>query len=241
MKDMKTIGFLFLHGAGLRGEVWKRTAEGIGAPYLLADFPLRDGAPPAIKELELHSYTQFILEQVNAWGQDRFVIVAHSISGILVPELCRVLGDRVAGLVAIGAAIADRGGSFLSALPFARRMIFAAVISLLGTKPPESALRSGLCNDLTSEQAAELVEHFVPEAPALFKDRCGAVMPPLLPSMYVKLLKDQEIAPGMQDRMAGRLGQARIAELSTGHLPMLSDPAGLRRLLLEFLDRHPTT
>lgn len=233
---MKTIGFLFLHGAGLRGEVWKETAEGIGAPYLLADFPLRDGAPSAIKELELHSYIQCILEQVNAWGHDRFIIVAHSISGILAPELCHRLGDRVAGLVAVGAAIADRGGSFLSALPFARRMIFGAVISLLGTKPPASAIRSGLCNDLTSEQAAELAEHFVPEAPALFKDRCGAVMPPL-PSMYVKLLKDREIAPGLQDRMAERLAGTRIAELGTGHLPMFSDPAGLRRLLLEFRDR----
>jgi pimeloyl-ACP methyl ester carboxylesterase len=235
---MSSIGFLFLHGAGLRGEIWRQTAEGMGTPYLLADFPFRDGRESQRKELGLHAYTKHILEQVRAWGQQRFIIVAHSIGGIVAQELCRELGDRVAGLVAVSAAFAERGGSFLSALPFARRMILAAAISLFGTKPPESAIRSGLCNDLANEQAAELVRQYVTEAPGLFKDRCGAAVPEL-PSLYVKLLRDQEISVRLQERMASRLRHARVVELGTGHLPMLSDPAGLRLLLLDFRDRLP--
>lgn len=233
---MNTIGFLFLHGAGLQGEIWRETAEGMGAPYLLADFPLREGEVSQRKELGLHAYTKHILGQIHAWEQQRFIIVAHSIGGIVAQELCRELGDRVVGLVAVGAAIAERGGSFLSALPFARRMIFTAVISLLGTKPPESAIRSGLCNDLTNEQAAELVRQYVTESPGLYKERCEAAVPEL-PSLYVKLLRDQEISARLQDRMASRLHHARIVELDTGHLPMLSDPANLRRLLIEFRDQ----
>jgi hypothetical protein len=39
-----------------------------------------------------------------------------------------------------------------------------------GTKPPESAIRQGLCNDLTNDQANEIVNSFATESLHLYMD-----------------------------------------------------------------------
>ena len=64
--------------------------------------------------------------------------------------------SRVAGFVAIGAAIPKRGGSFVSVLPFPLRAIMPIILKTAGTKPPESAIRNGLCSDLPEELASRI-------------------------------------------------------------------------------------
>ncbi|MDQ6422822.1 alpha/beta hydrolase [Paenibacillus sp. LHD-117] len=240
VKEQEQIGFLFVHGAGLRGNVWRKVAEEIDAPFLLADFPLRDGSELDRKKLGLSQYVQSIKEQLGEWGTRRFIIVAHSIGGVLALKLCDELGDRVAGLAAVGAAIPRDGGSFLSALPLGKRMMFSAILTLAGTKPPEAAIRAGLCNDLAAEQSDQVVRGFLPEAVRLYKERCEAVSPKL-PSLYVKLLNDREFPADLQDRMIAGLHEPLVAELNTGHLPMISDPNGVREALVRFRETIPAS
>ncbi|TVP81162.1 MAG: alpha/beta hydrolase, partial [Alkalicoccus sp.] len=57
---------------------------------------------------------------------------------------------------------------------------------------------------------------------------------------YILLTKDREFNSSMQKRMIANFSPDSVQQLETGHLPMLSDPEGLRRILLSFLNNINT-
>lgn len=224
------LGFVFIHGAGLNGGVWDYVVEGLGQPCLKVEYPLRDRNVASGHHLGLEDYVNHMAEQVKTWGTNKFVIVAHSLGGVLAMELASRFTGRVAGFVAIGAAIPKRGGSFFSVLPFPQRVIMPIILKTVGTKPPESAIRNGLCSDLPEEQASRIAAEFVPESRKVYTDRVQASVPDV-PKLYVKLTQDKEFGLSIQESMIANLSADGVESLSTGHLPMLSDPRGVQRIL----------
>lgn len=227
-------GFVFLNGAGLDSRIWGSMLEGLEFPYLLVESPRRKESLESRKELALTDYVTHAKRQIDAWEIRRFVIVAHSLGGVIALRLASERAKRLAGFVAVGAAIPGNGGSFLSVLPFPKRILLRAIMRTMGTRPPESAIRAGLCSDLTGEQAAEIVQGFTPEAIRLYTDKTGTSVPQV-PKLYVKLTRDKEFDPSLQNKMISNLSPEFVRELDTGHLPMLSDPDGLRGILEDFM------
>jgi pimeloyl-ACP methyl ester carboxylesterase len=228
------IGFVFVSGAGLDIRIWNKVVEGLDHPYLLVEFPLRTDSIESRKELSLKEYTTYMKQQVDGWRIQKFVIVAHSLGGILALKLASDLSDRVVGFVAVGAVIPQNGGSFLSVLPLPKRILMSVILRIVGTAPPESAIRSGLCNDLSTEQTAEIVQGFTPEAVRVYTDRVDVTVPQV-PKLYVKLTNDKELSPSLQNKMIPNLSPQSVRSLDTGHLPMLSNPDGLRVILEDFV------
>lgn len=227
-------GFVFVNGAGLESGIWSKVLEGFDHPCLLIDFPLRKAAVESRKELALADYVAHMKRQVDEWGIQKFVLVAHSLGGVLALRLASELSDRVIGFIAVGAAIPKKGGSFLSVLPFPKRILMSTILRKMGTKPPESAIRAGLCNDLSPEETSEIVQGFIPESVRLYTDRIGVSIP-VVPKLYVKLSKDKEFNLSLQQKMVSNLSPQSVQSLETGHLPMLSDPDGLKIILRDFL------
>lgn len=240
-QKQEEIGVVFLHGAGLRGSVWTAVAEQMHAPCLLADFPYRDESEEAREDLTIEDYISAIHQQIDEWGCHRFILVAHSISGVLALELARRFQGRAAGLVAVGATIPRNGGSFLSSLPLPNRWILSAILRLAGTKPPEAFLRKGLCSDLTPELTDATVMGFLPESKLLYTERIKAPVPADLPKMYIKLTEDKEMLPPLQERMIAALQPVHVEELQAGHLPMLSEPEGLSKAIERMLSLVPAS
>jgi pimeloyl-ACP methyl ester carboxylesterase len=230
------IGLVFIHGAGLNSGIWKGIAEQLECPCLLVDFPQRQSGQVGRKGLTLEDYTEHIKHRIEDWGVRRFVIAAHSLGGVLALKTAEQFADRVVGFAGIGAVIPGSGGAFLSAFPAPQRLLMRILMRAAGTKPPESAIRKGLCNDLPAKQADEIVHGFVQESLRVFTDRTNASVP-RVPRLYVKLTIDQELSPSQQDKMIENLGTHEIVTLEAGHLPMLSKPDELREALLAFLSR----
>jgi pimeloyl-ACP methyl ester carboxylesterase len=228
------LGFVFVNGAGLESRIWDKVVEGFDFPCLLVDFPLRRDTVESRKELALADYVTHLKGQVEEWGIRRFVIVAHSLGGVLALRLASELSDRLAGFIAVGAAIPKKGGSFLSVFPFPKKILMSVILRKMGTQPPEAVIRAGLCNDLSKEQAEEIVRGFIPESVRVYTDRVD-VSVPAVPKLYVKLSKDKEFSSSLQNKMISNLSPQSVRNLDTGHLPMLSDPEGLRLALQDFL------
>jgi pimeloyl-ACP methyl ester carboxylesterase len=128
----ESLGFVFVNGAGLKSTIWGKVLEGLDHPSLLIDLPLRMSAVESRKKLALADYVTHMKKQVDDWGSRKFVIVAHSLGGVLALRLASELSDRLAGFVAVGAAIPKRGSSFLSVLPFPKRILMSVILKKNG-------------------------------------------------------------------------------------------------------------
>lgn len=80
------IGFVFIHGAGLEGQIWSNVSEGLGQPSLLLDYPLRKGPVDSRSDLALEDYVSHMEKQVNQWGIERFVTRRTFARGRSSPE-----------------------------------------------------------------------------------------------------------------------------------------------------------
>jgi pimeloyl-ACP methyl ester carboxylesterase len=210
-------------------------AQSLGRPHVSAEFPGRAAEDVALRDLTLHDYVDHVTRQIAGLPTEGVVVVAHSLGGVVGLKVADNLGDRLRGFVGVSAAIPLRGGSFVSAFPGPKRLILGAIIRLFGTKPAESAIRKGLCNDLSDDMANEVVRRFIPESKAVYFERSGASAPAVR-KMYVQLANDQEFDQPTQHAMADNLHADRVVELATGHLPMLSSPEELARVLENFAD-----
>jgi pimeloyl-ACP methyl ester carboxylesterase len=209
-------------------------APELDLPYLLTDFPAREGVEGGTKGLGLADYVGHLRGQVDEFPAERIALVAHSLGGVVALKLAGGLSDRVAGFVGVGAAIPREGGSFVSSLPLPKRALTTVLMRVAGTKPPESAIRQGLCSDLDRQAADEVVRRFVPESRAVYFERSVAPAPDV-PRMYVCLTEDREFGVPLQRAMASNLGASDVREVASGHMPMLSRPEELTSVVSGFV------
>ncbi|WP_350279790.1 alpha/beta hydrolase [Kribbella sp. HUAS MG21] len=212
---------LFLSGAGLPAWIWDDVRAAFPVETSVAAYP-RTGS--------LDDYATKVLAE----APERFVVVAHSIGGVIGAQLVARAPERVAGFVGVAASIPRPGQSFLEALPFPNRLVVGTVMRLAGTRPPAKVIRAGLASDLDDEQAARIVKEFEPESPRLYRDPVGDRRFPELRG-YVQTTADKELPTTLQSVFARTLGATSILSVPTGHLPMLANPDALTTALRQLL------
>ena len=230
------VGFVLVHGAGMKSWVWDDLLSLVEAPTLPVAFPARDADQTVRDRLRLADYTDTITEQIDEWDVSRVILVGHSIGGEVCMEVASRLEERFAGFVGLSAAIPKSDRSFLSCLPIRQRRAQRAMLRVAGTRPPNSVIRWSLCSELSDEQADRVVSEFVPESRRLYTDlRNGDI--PEEQTRYIQTEMDRAVTPEQQTKMATALETDDIVTLETGHLPMLSRPEELASALNEFLAR----
>jgi pimeloyl-ACP methyl ester carboxylesterase len=235
----KRAGIVLIHGAGLGSWIWDETVKHLETDSLAVDFPGRDHEAEANNSLTLDDYSTYILDRVRNWDKQKVILAAHSIGGILALKIADPLGDRVAGFAGISAAIPEKGGSFISGLPFSKRVLMGVLLRIAGTKPPKGAIIKSLCNDLTSDQTDLVINRFKSESTRLFLDKCNALIP-TTNKLYIKCSNDLEFSTSLQEEMIKNLNTRQIISLEAGHLPMLSCPQQLAETLDQFVAKCKT-
>lgn len=209
---------LFLSGAGLLPWIWDDVRSALPVESRVADYPRGDAS--------LETYADAALAAADGW--DRFRIVAHSIGGVVAAAVVGRAPERVPGLVAVSASVPAAGSSFVGALPVPQRQVMGIVIRLLGTRPPDKAIREGLCAGLDDELAARIVAEFAPESKALYRDPVPARA--FTDAVYVLTEQDTQFPPSLQQKYAAELG-GDVVRMDTAHLPMLQQPARLAEII----------
>jgi pimeloyl-ACP methyl ester carboxylesterase len=222
---------LILNGAGLQADVWDDARAALPAAFVsaVAARPTRDRA-------RLADYAQSALDSAP---DGPFTVVAHSAGGLVAAQLAAQAPDRVTAILGVSAVYPRPGRSFLSSMPIPRRWLLGAALRLAGTRPPESAIRSGLASDLSEAEADRVVRDFTPESAALFRDRVtrGSWTGR---TGYVHTEDDRELSLALQRRFAENLGSDWTTHLSTGHLPMLARPDELATAISAFVSDRVT-
>ena len=232
-KEMENTRLVLLHGAGLGAWVWKKVEPLLQMPSVSVDFPDRDRYKPD-HSLDLDSYCRTILDTISKWPREKVILVAHSISGVVACRMAAELGERLVAFAGISAVVPEKGGSFLSAFPFAQRAMTWITMSLGGTRPPNSQIIKSYCNDLTREECDQVLTRYVPESVLLYTQPTDYPIPANIPKLYIKLTKDRSLDEGNQQRMIKHLDADRVASIDAGHLAMISEPRKLADALNNF-------
>lgn len=217
---------VLLHGAGVGAWIWESVIERMATPAIALDIPCRHaGATP-------EQCAQDLIAELDRRGIDDVVIVAHSLAGVLMPELAARLGARLRHCVYLAAAVPPSGGAFVDALGTVERTLLRLLFrcNRNGLKPGPAMIRRELCNDLDEATAELVVSRYAAEFPRLYLTPCRA-QPVRVASTYLRLLRDRSLAPPRQDAMIARLQDPQVCDLDAGHLAMLSMPAQLAQRL----------
>jgi pimeloyl-ACP methyl ester carboxylesterase len=231
----ENIGIVFLHGAGLGAWIWEDVIKRVVSyPCLAIDLPGRGKhSSTTTNNLTLKNYVESVLADIDQFDHQKIIIVAHSISGVIGLEISNRLKDRICGFIAISASIPSVNSSYISSMPLATNLFLRLMFKFSGTRPPEIALRNGLCEDLEKEQTFNVIKRFIPESKYLYTDKIHAQNVPVN-SLYIRLKDDKAFSESIQNRMIANLNAKQIIDINSGHLPMLSNSDELARILNTF-------
>jgi pimeloyl-ACP methyl ester carboxylesterase len=229
----KTIVIL-IHGAGLGGYIWDELKPLLTLPSLAIEFPNRKPSEVSNSNLSLVNYIQSTIDQIEKVDFENIIIITHSIGGVVGLKVVEYFGDKVIVFIAITSSVPKNGGSFVSSLPLPQKLILPVIMTLAGTKPPDSEITKGMCSDLSLEQRTKVISNFTPEAKSLYFTKI--IYPQLdYPKLYIKTTKDKEFSIDMQNQFAQNLGTQNIQTIDCGHLPMISNTPELANIINQFI------
>lgn len=227
-------GYVLIHGSELGGWLWENLLPRLDGPAIAVDLPGRGNRSADRRTLRLEDAVEAVVSEVDALQAERVILVGHSFSGILLPEVVRRRPERIAAVVFLGATVPMAQRSWVDLLPLPQRLFLKLLYRLrpAGMLSPASETRKLLCNGLDEAQTARVVDQRVPEAPGYLLDPVPtAEIPSDVAVHYVRLTEDRTITDGARAEMSARLPAAQVHDLSSGHLPMLSHPEELAEVL----------
>lgn len=228
------VGLALLHGSELGAWIWDDVVPLLRHPALAVDLPGRGSRPADRRTLTLRDAVDSVAEDIDRWAVPNVVVVAHSFSGVLVPAITSAADTRVVAAVMVGASVPQAGKAWVDRLPVPQRLPLRLMYKVrpAGMLSPAGQNRKNLCNDLDEHTTTAFLQRRVPEAPHLMLDPVPtAELPPGVPWHYVRLLDDRSITPTARDTMLAELPEPTVHDLTTGHLPMLSQPQQMADLL----------
>jgi pimeloyl-ACP methyl ester carboxylesterase len=193
-------------------------------PKAIRTGPRRFDSPPELPDLRLADFADSALTDIDAARLQRFVLVGHSMGGLTISEIARREPDRVEHLVYVSCIVPREGESAMDALPQ----------TLLESSPDPVEM---FCNDMDEEQTRFVLDNMSTEAAQVLHEpaeRSG--IPVELPKTFVKLLRDQSLAPRDQDTYIQYLRDCPgvdvdVITIDAGHDVMISRPKELAGVL----------
>ena len=243
---------LLVHGGAHGAWCWEPTQALLRAESVAVDLPPRSirgvttavAPPPETARLGIADFAGAVLDEADASGFDRFVLVGHSMGGLTIAEVARRAPERVAHLVFVSCIVPPEGGTVVDTLPEAVRDMTRTALDRtragdfsLGLGMSDELKRALFCNDMDEEQARFVLERCGHECPTPFTEAVTRTdIPPGLPKTYVRLARDQALSPTDQDVQIGSLlaspgGALTVVDLDTGHDVMVSAPRRLAEVL----------
>jgi pimeloyl-ACP methyl ester carboxylesterase len=226
---MTVDGVVLVHG-GMHGSwAWDPVVPLLDGPTCAVDLPGRGRRPVPLGSVTLDDCVAAVLEDADAAGFDRFVLVGHSLGGVTLTETGFRHPDRVAHLVYVGALIPPPDTSASTMLTGSDLGTEDGVLPLLD----EELARSLFGNDLDDEQWALHWKGLVNDAAGIMNAHVTGY-PKGIPITYVSMLQDQPVPPALVEQMLPNLGEGvDVRTIDAGHSVMVSQPHELALIVNE--------
>lgn len=234
---------VLVHGAWMGAAAWDKVVRELashGVPVTAVELPGHgaDATPPA--QLTLDRYVAAVGQALPAG--EPVVLVGHSLAGVVVSAVAESVPERIACLVYVSAYLPRDGESLYqlsqtdadSLVPQYWRQENPAAYSPAWIAP--EGIAAVFAADASADDQEWLVRTHRAEALApmatpvhLSDARFGRV-----PRIYVHTTQDRTVSFALQQRMVAASGpMARVAQLDTSHVPMLTRPVELAAIIRE--------
>jgi len=231
----KTV-FAFMHGGAMGPWVWEKIKPLFEYPCVMTT---RNNILPSKPGLKINSddIINHVVRQIDGAAFENVVLIAHSGSGVIAPQVSARVSAKVKHIIYIAANLPPQSKSALDMLPLMPRIMNTIMINLMprGYKMPqknyEKVIRKYFCNDCNEEIIQYALSNpFVTEPPAIAYYKVDYKGMPDVPRTYIRTLLDKTLKIEKQKMMAEQAG-CSIIDFDTGHMPMLSKPAEFAGLI----------
>ena len=218
--------FVLVHGGFHGAWCWEPLIAHLAGPAVAVDLPGRGARPVQVASVTLDDCVRAVIDDADAAGFDRFVLVGHSLGGLTVTETAVRFPDRVAAVVYVAALIPRVGQS---------------AGQLMGTEPdempvlPEPRARALFGTGMDDESWSASYARLVPESAALFNSTITAI-PRGVSLTYVSMPLDAPVPPALVESMLAGVDvpiDRRVID-GAGHTVMATHPRELAAILNEF-------
>ncbi len=250
-------GVLLLHGIGGGASIWGEHGSGTlqavaeaGYRAVALDFPgygaaAADGPPEMARLVQAIAAT---IEQLQARGAGRIVLVGHSMGGMVAQEFAAVAAGAVHGLVlactsaSFGKPDGDWQARFvaerLAPLDAGLGMVGMAAKLVSGLMAPSAPAHARAASVEVMSQVPEATYRVALRAIAAF-DRRAALARIAVPTLMLAGELDRTAPPDVMQRMAARVaGSEYLCLPGAGHVANLEQPAAFNAAVVDFLRRH---
>ena len=215
---------ILVHGAWADGSSWSAVIEDLqakGYKVTAPQFPLTSLADDVAR-----------LRQVLALQEGPTILAGHSYGGQIITAL-GTDAPNVAGLVYIAAFGLDKGeslGALLSQGPTPPALAHQLVDNRGFVWLAQDDFVNHFAADVGPVKARVMYAVQQPLAATGFNEVMGVPAWKSLPSWYLITTDDQALPPGAQRLFAKRMG-ATVIEVPSGHLPFVSHPRDVVKLI----------
>ncbi|HZP29940.1 MAG TPA: alpha/beta fold hydrolase [Acidimicrobiia bacterium] len=226
---MAVDGMVLVHGGMHGGWCWEDVIPLLDTPGVAVDLPGRGTRPLDGRPVTLARCVDAVIEDADAAGFGRFVLVGHSMGGLTITETANRFPERVAALVYV-AALAPPPGCTVFQLYFQDDA--PPIDDLTAVQPVMAREQAWLqfAADLDEVAFDRMYARCVPEPIGLFAEGVTGYGSGV-PATYIRCTRDGAVPAELTDMMLTHLAPGRVIELDADHDVMLSNPSGLAAIL----------
>lgn len=233
MNNKKT-GYVLISGGQMSDWIWKDFTPLLKLPFIIVSSRLENNNLENRINSNLSDCVEYVLEQLSNLNFNKYIIIGHSIGGILAAQAALKLKNHVEHIIYIAANLPENNNNAISSFPISNRLMLRGFISSQVKK--ESTLikkeakyfLDSFCNTC-SREVKEFIsgQYLKPEPMCLFTEKVIWNDLENIPQTYIRLLKDKTISPKIQSKAAKNTNIKNIVDIESDHMVMLSHPVEL--------------
>jgi pimeloyl-ACP methyl ester carboxylesterase/ketosteroid isomerase-like protein len=241
----RTRTFVLVHGSWQAGWAWdavRGRLEADGHRVLVPTLPGQATGEDR-GSITHEDYAETVLGALEDAGEDRAVLVGHSLGGTVISQVAGRRPDRVAQLIYCAAFVVEDGEAAADVMPaemvrLLRQLAGASEDSSMAM--PWELWRAGFMNTADEDAARRAYERLVPEPfrPAFEPVRLPGRPHRSVPAGFVVFDDDRTMPPGFwHPGMTGRCPGAPVVTAGGDHEAMLTRPGELATALTTVVAR----
>ncbi|TDD02471.1 alpha/beta fold hydrolase [Nonomuraea diastatica] len=244
-------GLLLAHGAGSSlANTYGPILEGLATRHTIVgiDYPGSGDTPRSTTPLSVDDLADQLVAAADAEGLDRFAVSGFSLGGSVAIRTAARHPERVTALV-LTAAFPYRDNRLALASSVWRKIAASGDRELLAEFLIMVAVGTQVLESMSSEQLQETLRFAAataadgsPEQADLVsrldvRDDLAGIK---APTLVISTTDDWVTSTALHRQLAETIPGAQLAEIATGHLPMLERTDEWLQLITDFLGKHNT-